>query len=217
MTTPHNHLARRRERHDAAVAAVLVLGVAGAGKSTLAGELDRRGLTAVDSDEVLARWVDGEGRCVEYPAEPDSAWLAAHHWHWDGARLDALLRKAAGTLFVCGTALNVVSFIPRFDLVILLELDTETMVRRVASRSTTFGRTGVTREWLLSWAPGFQRGVKQLGARVVDARLPAKCVADTVIRLAEEQGLIDSGTHERLGGPWRHRSTVRLRPPALRQ
>lgn len=54
------------------MATVLVLGVVGAGKSTLAGELSRRGLLAVDSDEVLARWVDGDERRVEYPAEPAS-------------------------------------------------------------------------------------------------------------------------------------------------
>ena len=183
------------------MAAVLVLGVAGAGKSTLAGELSRRGLLAVDSDEVLARWVDGEGRCVKYPAEPDSAWLAAHYWHWDGERLDALLREADGTPFMCGTALNIMDFIPHFDLVVLLELDIETMMRRVTSRSTVFGRSGATREWLIDWAPGFQRMVKQLGATVVDARLPAKTVADTVISLAKEQGLLNSSTHERPDGP----------------
>ncbi|MFF4096944.1 hypothetical protein ACFYYY_24705 [Streptomyces sp. NPDC001834] len=92
-------------------------------------------------------------------------------------------------------------FIPCFDLVVLLELDIETMVRRVSSRSTDFGRSGATREWLVGWAPGFQRSVKQLGATVVDALLPARTIANTVIGLAEEQGLIDSSTHERPGGP----------------
>ncbi|MEU9464821.1 hypothetical protein [Streptomyces sp. NPDC048312] len=201
MTTPHRLAARRHEQHDASVAAVLVLGVAGAGKSTLAGELNRHGLTAVDSDEVLARWVDDEGRCVEYPVEPDPAWLAAHHWNWDGVRLDVLLRGAGGTLPVCGNAFNVMEFVPRFALVILLELDTGTMLRRVSSRGTTFGRTSATRAWLLGWAPGFQRNIKRLGTRAVDARLPAKCVADTVIRLSDEQGLIDSGERERPDGP----------------
>lgn len=183
------------------MASVLVLGVAGAGKSTLADELGRRGLSAVDSDDVLARWVDGEGRRVEYPAEPDSAWLAAHYWHWDGERLDTLLREADGTLFVCGAALNIMDFIPRFGLVVLLELDVETMMRRVSSRGTAFGRSGPTREWLADWAPGFQRDVKRLGAAVINARLPANTVAETVIGLAEEQGLIDTGAHERPGGP----------------
>jgi hypothetical protein len=72
------------------MSAVLITGMSGAGKSTIAAVLARRGLTAIDSDSdpLLARMVDAAGNVVEDPPAPDLAWLARHSWAWDPARLD---------------------------------------------------------------------------------------------------------------------------------
>src|SRR5690348_18512965 len=92
------------------MSAVQVAGCSGAGKSTVAAVLARRGLAAIDADDdpLLARFVDPAGAVVaEEPAAPDLAWLARHSWAWDTGRLDELIRAAApATLYLCGGADN---------------------------------------------------------------------------------------------------------------
>ncbi|MFB7919277.1 hypothetical protein [Streptomyces sp. NPDC056061] len=174
------------------MAAVLVLGVSCAGKSSLVIELTCRGLVAVDSDETLGHWTDRAGRLVWCPPCPDRDWLAGHRWRWDSQELDSLLGQAAGTLFVCGSAQNSADFIDCFELTVLLKVDTATILRRLKdpTRGNDYGRTDDTREHLLEWAPGFQARMEELGATVVDARRPIGAVADAVVRLACEHGLL---------------------------
>jgi dephospho-CoA kinase len=71
--------------HDACsnvitIAAVLITGGSGSGKTTVAAEFGRRGLSAIDADadESLARYVDRAGRVVRLPAAPDLRRLARH-------------------------------------------------------------------------------------------------------------------------------------------
>jgi serine kinase of HPr protein (carbohydrate metabolism regulator) len=67
------------------MSAVLITGWSGAGKSTIAAVLARRGLAALETDDdpLLARFVDPAGTVVECPAAPDLAWLARHSWAWN--------------------------------------------------------------------------------------------------------------------------------------
>jgi gluconate kinase len=174
------------------MAAVLILGVTGAGKSTLARELRRRGHPSYDADDELGRWLDVEGRTVAFPAEPDRAWLSAHDWYWDSERLDRLLERDPGTTqFTCGISANASEYYERFDLVMYLEIDTATMRGRLAdpSRDNRFGRAGDTLAMALDWLPRMQADMKSRGVPAVDARPPVAAVADDVLRLAREHGL----------------------------
>ncbi|MEU3657893.1 hypothetical protein AB0E67_35150 [Streptomyces sp. NPDC032161] len=161
--------------------------MSGAGKSSLAAELGRRGLHAVDADTVLARWVDDAGKPAECPSEPAGRWRVSHFWHWDPDRLRALLADTTDTLFVCGNTENIEEFIPWLDLVILLEIDVSTMRRRLdePTRDIDWGRSGDAQKALTDWAPGFQARMRRIGATVVDGRLPLATVADEVVRLAQ--------------------------------
>ena len=118
--------------------AVQIAGCSGAGKTTIAAVLARRGLTAIDADDdpLLARTVDAAGNVVEEePEEPDFAWLSRHSWAWDPVRLDALIRAAApATLYVCGRADNQLELADRFTQVFLLEIDEPTMLARLDAR-----------------------------------------------------------------------------------
>jgi len=76
------------------MSAVQIAGCSGAGKTTIAAVLARRGLAAIDADNdpLLARSLDLAGNVVkDEPAEPDLAWLSRHSWAWDPARLDELV------------------------------------------------------------------------------------------------------------------------------
>ena len=141
------------------MSAVSITGCSGAGKTTIAAVLARRGLAAIDADDdpLLARSVDAAGNVVEEePAAPDFAWLARHSWAWNPARLDELIRAAAPTaLYVCGGAANELELADRFTQVFLLEIDEPTMLARIDARQDNdWGRIGDTREYLRRFLPG---------------------------------------------------------------
>jgi hypothetical protein len=168
------------------MSAVLITGMSGAGKSTIADVLARRGLTSIDADNdpLLARSVDLDGNVVEDPPAPDFAWLARHNWAWNPARLDELLRAAGpGTLYVCGGAENELDLADRFAQVFLLEMDEATMLARLdaPSRDNEWGRIGDTREYLRRRRPEIQRRLRAFGAIPIDASQPVDLVVDAIL------------------------------------
>jgi adenylate kinase family enzyme len=171
------------------MSAVQIAGCSGAGKTTIAAVLARRGLVAIDADDdpLLARTVDAAGNEVEEheePEEPDFAWLSRHSWAWDPARLDELIRAAApATLYVCGGADNQLELAGRFTHVFLLEIDEPTMLARLDARRDYhgWGRIGDTREYLRRKLPELQDRLRASGAIPIDARLPLDQVADAIL------------------------------------
>jgi adenylate kinase family enzyme len=169
------------------MSAVQIAGCSGAGKSTVAAVLARRGLVAIDSDDdpFLARFVDPTGTVVaEAPAAPDLTWLARHRWAWDPARLDELLRAAApATLYVCGGADNQQEVADRFTQVFLLEIDEPTMLARLDARRDDhdWGHIGDTREYLRHKLPALQDHLRASGAIPIDARQPLDQVVDAIL------------------------------------
>ncbi|GAB3940264.1 hypothetical protein GCM10029976_057660 [Kribbella albertanoniae] len=172
------------------MASVLVVGGPGAGKSSVAEELRRRGLRSVDADFVLARWERPDGSPVPFPAEaPSMEWIQRHRWHWVAERVDQVL--AESPLVVCGTAANMGDYLARFDLLILLQVDELTMTRRLSDprRTNDFGKSKATLQWSLDWRPQLEAEMLAAGAHPVDARQPLAAVTDEVIHLATTAGI----------------------------
>jgi shikimate kinase len=168
------------------MSAVIITGCSGAGKTTIAAVLARRGLAAIDADDdpLLARTVDDAGNVVaEEPDEPDFAWLSRHFWAWDPARLDELIRAAApATLYVCGGAANELELADRFTQMFLLEIDEPTMLARIDARpDNDWGRIGDTREHLRRLLPGLQARLRAFGAIPIDARQPLDQVVEAIL------------------------------------
>lgn len=168
------------------MSAVMITGCSGAGKTSIAAVLARRGLASIDADDdpSLARSVDAAGNVVtEEPAAPDFAWLSRHRWEWSPARLDELIRAAApATLYVCGGAANELALADRFTQVFLLEIDEPTMLARVdARRNNDWGRIGDTREYLRQFLPRYQARLRAFGAIAIDARQPLDQVVDAIL------------------------------------
>ena len=163
----------------------MITGCSGAGKTTIAAVLARRGLAAIDADDdpLLARDVDAAGNVVEGPAPPDFAWLSRHSWAWNPARLDELIRAAApATLYVCGGAANELELADRFTQVFLLEIDEPTMLARIDARpDNDWGRIGDTREYLRRRLPEIQARLRAFGAIPIDARQPLDQVVDAIL------------------------------------
>ncbi|MEJ3741820.1 hypothetical protein WEI85_00760 [Actinomycetes bacterium KLBMP 9797] len=170
----------------------LVTGVSGTGKSTLARRLaswDHRTVSA-DADSLLCAWTDRHGHRVERPAQPDTAWLAAHQWRWDADRLDQIIADAArdgdDALWVFGQAANALQLADRFDATFLLETDQRTMIARMGSpeRGNDFGRVGDSLPAALASYTDFVAGWRQYGATTIDATGDVDTVAEQLLLAA---------------------------------
>ena len=106
----------------------LIEGVSCSGKTSVGEELRRRGHHVVHGDRDLAYWGDPK------TGEPlDST--AYEHWIWDVAKVRALVAdRSHAVMFLCGGSRNADRFIDLLDGVFVLEVDLETLDRRLALR-----------------------------------------------------------------------------------
>ncbi|GIF98761.1 AAA family ATPase [Catellatospora citrea] len=171
---------------------VLITGVSAAGKSTLARWLAEHGQRAVSLDGYpgLCDWVDEHGRGVTWPTDPDHEWMTRHRWVWRPQVLDGILADAAnqagGTLFACGRAVNAREMADRFDAVIGLFIDEQTMAARLGDpkRGNPFGRMGDSRQYLLDNLNADQRALAEWADAIIDARKPLEHVGEEVMAAA---------------------------------
>jgi shikimate kinase len=98
---------------------ILLTGMSGTGKSSVIGELRRRGFAAIDMDEPGWSVHDAEG-----------------HQLWCEERLRAVLAaEHTGPVFVCGCAENQVKFYPQFSHIVLMSAPADVIKERLASRT----------------------------------------------------------------------------------
>ncbi|WBQ01852.1 AAA family ATPase [Kribbella sp. CA-293567] len=109
----------------------LVEGGSGTGKSSVCRELRRRGYQAVDGDNELAYQGDPEtGARTEGPGRHEN-----HLWDVDRVR-ELAADTTHEVTFFCGGSRNFPKFLSVFDQVLVLDVDTETLERRLADRAT---------------------------------------------------------------------------------
>ncbi len=180
-------------RYDLAVGQrnFLIEGVSGSGKTSVCRELQRRGHQAVNGDRELAYRGDPEtGMPVEEPASfPDerrrAEWIS-EHLCWQVNKVKAIV---AGTdeamTFFCGGSRNTSTFIDLFDAVFVLDVDSDTLTRRLDQRPDD------------EWGGRGRRAERELVMRlhrtkqdtppgiVIDATKPLARVVDEILRQCE--------------------------------
>jgi len=107
----------------------LIEGVSCSGKTTVCNELERRGYHVIHGDRDLAYWGD--------PATGEPLQSTAYeHWIWDVDKVRALVAdKSRAVSFLCGGSRNFDHFIELLDGVFVLEIDVDTLERRLALRT----------------------------------------------------------------------------------
>jgi adenylate kinase family enzyme len=118
----------------------LIEGVSGAGKTTVAEELQRRGRHVVHGDRELAYHGDPEtGQPANGPAAGDGVdQVTWRHqgWIWNVDKVRALVADQTHLqTFFCGGSRNHRRYIDLFDKVFALDVDLETLKRRVSGRA----------------------------------------------------------------------------------
>ena len=166
----------------------LIEGVSGAGKTAVASELLRRGYQAIHGDRELAYRGDPETGIPIAPEtdKPTASWMSEHHiWDVEKVKVYIASRDEAVTFF-CGSSRNFSKFIDLLDGVFVLEIDLDTMDRRIDERvaldATDWGGTAEERELIAQLfamkehLPKYAIGIDATApiARVVDDIL-SKC------------------------------------------
>ena len=145
---------------------VLITGMSGTGKSTVAGILAARGHTTVDTDtDRWSRWITYDG--------------GDRDWIWREDAIAAVLGgHRDGHLFVAGCKTNQGRFYPDFDQVVLLSAPAEVILARIAARTTNpYGKTAAERAAILDHLRTVEPRLRATASAVVDASAPAEEVA----------------------------------------
>ena len=154
----------------------LVEGLSGTGKTTVAEELQRRGHHVVHGDRELAYQGD--------PATGEPTAVGSHENHlWDVAKVRTLVADpTADATYFCGGSRNFPTFIDLFDAVFVLEVDLETLNRRLDERPDSEWGGGVPTERarIVRWHQA--KDTVPQNAVVIDSTAPVARVVDEILR-----------------------------------
>jgi gluconate kinase len=156
----------------------LIEGVSGTGKTSVCIELQRRGYHAINGDRELA-----------YQGDPETGipmdGLEHEHHIWQVEKVKALVaNQGEAVTFFCGGSRNFSKFIDLFDRVFVLEVDLDTLNRRLDERpEDEWGGKQTDRE-LIARLHQTKEDVPK-NRIVIDATAPITRVVDEILRQCE--------------------------------
>lgn len=155
----------------------LIEGVSCSGKTSVCNELQRRGYHAIHGDRELAYQGDPE------TGEPTDGFTHENHiWHVDKVKALVADQNEPATFF-CGGSRNFSKFIDLFDDVFVLEVNSDTLNRRLDARPKgEWGGKPKEREVVVR----LHQTKEDVPAKgiVIDATAPLSTIVDEIIRLS---------------------------------
>ncbi|MGQ4667036.1 AAA family ATPase [Metabacillus halosaccharovorans] len=159
----------------------LIEGVSGTGKTSVCKELRRRGYHAINGDRELAYQGD-----PETGTQTDGITHEHHIWHVDKVK-DLVANQDEAITFFCGGSRNFSKFIDLFDGVFVLEVDLDTLKRRLDERPEDEwgGKGRKTERELIVRLHQTKEDIPKNGM-IIDATSPIEHVVDEIVRQSEE-------------------------------
>ena len=169
---------------------IYITGPWGAGKSTTTPLLNERGFEAHDADVELCSWYNRETRMkVEYPRlakDRPAGWQELHTFQMDEELVKKLYERSKDTtIFILGNCGNELEIAEKyFDKVLCLEIDEDTMVKRLLSRTTNkYGKDPDQMAIIRKWYKPRMDQYKDYGAIMIDSTQPLEKVIDQILSL----------------------------------
>ena len=168
----------------------LIEGVSGTGKTAVCKELQRRGYHAINGDRELAYLGDPEtGKPADGLTHEPSAIFRSEHHIWCVEKVKTLVaNQDEAVTFFCGNSRNSSKFIDLFDGVFVLEIDLETLNRRIDERvaldPTDWGAKPAERE-IIARLHQTKEAIPRSGV-TIDARRPLEQVVDEILSKCRE-------------------------------
>ncbi|BCH65288.1 nucleoside kinase [Agrobacterium vitis] len=169
---------------------ILIEGVSGTGKTSVATELQRRGYHVIHGDRELAYQGDpqtGEPLDASTPAQGllDVAFGHRHHL-WNIDKVKALIADHSRPItFFCGGSRNFPRFIDLFDGVFVLDVDQHILKNRLASRpEDEFGGKPEERDLIMRLHT--TKEDIPANATIIDATVPVEAVVEAILLGIEE-------------------------------
>jgi len=169
---------------------ILITGMAGCGKSTLAEKFEELGYETYnieDIDGMFRMYRKGTDELFTDFDNADPKKIHQSEWRCNISKLRGLIKHQKTELaFYCGVGSNMDDIIPLFDKVFLLHVSGDTLRKRLKSREGTddMGNTEESRGTVLGWKDWWENEMIQKGAVVVDAEKSPEEIAKEIISLA---------------------------------
>jgi len=150
-----------------------ITGISGAGKTTVAKELSKKGFAHFDIDDVegLCYWINKVTKeNVGNRAGTGRSFVEEHKWIVDIKKMKTLLNSYKEDLVVSGVCANQDDFLNLFDKVFLLHCSEETFIHRLNTREDDrFGKDPGQQEGVINWYKSFEKRMKDLGAIAISS------------------------------------------------
>lgn len=167
---------------------VLITGIAGTGKSTVARQLVDLGYESLGIEDVpgmFRMFHKSSGKPFDdFDNSPEH--IEDSEWLCDVGKLKELLAAQKSDVgFYAGVASNMDEIIPLFDKMIVLKADKETIHARLKNREGTndIGNTEESRQVVLGWKDWWEGEMRDRGAIEVSAEGSAQEVAKRVLEV----------------------------------
>jgi len=148
---------------------VLLTGMSGTGKSSVVHNLVARGYKAIDTDDGLSE------------TQPDGRQL----WREDAIRT-LLATEDADVLFVAGCEENQAKFHAQFDHIVLLTAPIDTLVQRLATRTTNpYGKTPKEFRRFREDVETVEPQLRRIATHEVQTTMPLNDVVTTILELVD--------------------------------